>query len=87
MTAALLAVVSAAGFHAGPWPAVRVDRWDLVVVTVLYAAVVVLFRLAFVGFTQANVLGLFLAFAAGLLLGTAGAYTIRYGAARCQRLA
>lgn len=67
------------GFRAGPWLALRVDGWDLVAVAVLYPAVVALFRLAFVGFTQTSVLGLFLAFAGGLLLGTAGpiVYTTR----------
>ncbi|HSK97851.1 MAG TPA: hypothetical protein VK891_14610 [Euzebyales bacterium] len=75
--AVALAAVSAARFGAGPWVGGRVDRGDLLTVVVLYAAVVGLFRLAFVGFTQANVAGLFVAFAAGLLVGTAGpiAYT------------
>lgn len=77
VAAVALAAVSAARFGAGPWVGGRVDRGDLLTVVVLYAAVVGLFRLAFVGFTQANVAGLFVAFAAGLLVGTAGpiAYT------------
>lgn len=79
VAAMLLAGGSAVGFRAGPWLALRVDGWDLVAVAVLYPAVVALFRLAFVGFTQTSVLGLFLAFAGGLLLGTAGpiVYTTR----------
>ena len=38
----------------------------------LYAALVVLFRLAFTVFTVGSVTGLFLCFAAGLLLGVVG---------------
>jgi len=77
VAAVVLTAVSAVRFGAGPWVGGRVDRADLLTVVALYAAVVGLFRLAFVGFTQANVVGLFLAFAAGLLVGTAGpiAYT------------
>jgi membrane protease YdiL (CAAX protease family) len=48
------------------------DPRDLIAVAVLYLAVVVLFRVAFVVFTTANVLGLFLAFASALLLGVVG---------------
>lgn len=75
--AAVLWAVSATRFVAAPWVAIRVDRADLTVAAALYAAVVGLFRLAFVGFTQDNVVGLFLAFAGGLLVGTVGpiAYT------------
>ena len=49
-----------------------VDPQDLVAIGVLYAAVVAFFRLAFAVFTTGNVLGLFLAFAGGLLVGVAG---------------
>lgn len=56
----------------------RVDRLDLVAVGVLYVAVVALFALAFRVFTQDRVAGLFLAFAAGMLLGVVGpvVYTV-----------
>lgn len=49
-----------------------VDGRDLVVIGGLYVAVVGLFRLAFSVFTTDNVLGLFLSFAFGLILGVAG---------------
>lgn len=55
-----------------PPAAAEVDRHDLLVIAVLYVAVVGLFRVAFTVFTTDNVLGLFLCFAAGLLLGTVG---------------
>lgn len=45
------------------------DRADLVTVATLYVAVVALFGVAFQGFGTSRVAGLFLAFAAGLLLG------------------
>lgn len=48
------------------------DRADLVAVVILYLAVVAAFRVAFEVFTTDNVLGLFLTFAGGLLLGVAG---------------
>jgi membrane protease YdiL (CAAX protease family) len=48
------------------------DRQDLLVVVALYAAVVALMRLAFVGFTTERTLGMFLSFAAALVLGAAG---------------
>jgi membrane protease YdiL (CAAX protease family) len=65
VVAALLAAVPALR------PATRhtVDRTDLLVVALLYVGVVAAFRLAFTGFTTDNVLGLFLSFATGLLLG------------------
>jgi membrane protease YdiL (CAAX protease family) len=65
VVAALLAAVPALR------PATRhsVDRTDLVVVAAVYVGVVAAFRLAFTGFTTDNVLGLFLSFATGLLLG------------------
>jgi membrane protease YdiL (CAAX protease family) len=50
----------------------RVDREDVVVVAVLYVAIVALFVLAFRVFTQDNVLGLFLCFGGGMVLGVAG---------------
>jgi uncharacterized protein len=57
--------------HAWARPGV-VDHEDLGVVVTLYVAVVALFVLAFRVFTQDNVLGLFLCFGAGMLLGVAG---------------
>lgn len=71
-------VVVLAGLVLAAVPALRphaprqVDRTDLVVLAVLYVGVVLLFRLAFQVFTTDNVLGLFLCFAAGLLLGVVG---------------
>ncbi|MCZ7529639.1 MAG: CPBP family intramembrane metalloprotease [Acidimicrobiia bacterium] len=57
----------------------RIDRRDLVVVGSLYAGVVILFRIAFVAFGTDDVAGLFLAFAAGLVLGVVGPliYSVR----------
>lgn len=49
-----------------------IDGRDLVAVGVFYLGVVGLFRLAFAVFTTENVLGLFLTFAGGLLLGVVG---------------
>jgi membrane protease YdiL (CAAX protease family) len=51
---------------------VRRDHRDLVVITAMYLAVVGLLRLAFGVFTTERVAGLFLAFAAALLVGTVG---------------
>ncbi len=48
------------------------DAQDLVAIAALYVAVVALMTLAFQVFTTGNVLGLFLCFAAALLLGVAG---------------
>jgi membrane protease YdiL (CAAX protease family) len=48
------------------------DSRDLLAIGVLYVAVVGLFRLAFTVFTTQNVLGLFLAFGFGLVLGVVG---------------
>jgi hypothetical protein len=61
-----------------PNPNSQVDRLDLAVIAGLYLAVVGLFSLAFRVFTQANTAGLFLTFAAGLLLGVVGpiVYTV-----------
>ncbi|HJU81919.1 MAG TPA: CPBP family intramembrane glutamic endopeptidase [Acidimicrobiia bacterium] len=50
----------------------KVDGRDLVAVAVIYLGVVAAFRLAFTVFTTDNVLGLFLAFAFGLVLGVVG---------------
>ena len=50
----------------------RVDSRDLLVIGILYIAVVGAFRMAFTVFTTENVLGLFLSFAVGLLLGVVG---------------
>jgi uncharacterized protein len=66
------AAVLAAVARLRPAAASAVDREDLVAVTVLYAAVVAAFYAAFRVFTVDNVLGLFLCFAAGLLLGVVG---------------
>ena len=48
------------------------DRQDLIAIGALYVVVVALFRLAFEGFGTGRVAGLFLAFAAGLVLGVGG---------------
>jgi membrane protease YdiL (CAAX protease family) len=48
------------------------DGRDLLVIGLLYVAVVGLFRLAFTVFTTDNVLGLFLSFAFGLIIGVVG---------------
>jgi uncharacterized protein len=66
--AAVLAVVP----RLRPAVSAAVDRRDLLMIAVLYVAVVALFRVAFTVFGTDNVLGLFLCFAAGLLLGTVG---------------
>ena len=78
-SALLLAVLAGPGVRRGGNRRKRVDKLDLAVVAVLYLAVVGLFRLAFTMFTVANVLGLFLCFGAGLVLGVAGPvlYTVR----------
>jgi hypothetical protein len=47
-------------------------RADLLAIAVLYVGVVALMRLAFVGFTTDHVAGLFLSFAAAMLLGVIG---------------
>ncbi|HET6694624.1 MAG TPA: type II CAAX endopeptidase family protein, partial [Pedococcus sp.] len=59
------------------WPS-GVDSHDLVVIGGLYVSVVALFSLAFRVFTQDRVAGLFLTFAAGMLLGVVGpvVYTV-----------
>lgn len=53
-------------------PKRRVDTRDLVAIGVLYVAVVAAFRLAFIVFTTDSALGLFLSFAAGMILGVVG---------------
>ena len=77
VSALVLAVIS------GPsaWRRQGVDKLDLAVVAALYIAVVALFRVAFTVFTVTNVLGLFLCFGAGLVLGVAGPvfYTVSRG--------
>lgn len=72
MGAVLLLAVTASTAGDIAWLRRRVDLRDLAAVVLLYAGVVGLFRLAFVGFTTDSVAGLFLAFAAGMLLGVAG---------------
>jgi membrane protease YdiL (CAAX protease family) len=54
------------------------DGRDLRAIAVFYVGIVVLFRLAFSAFTVDRVAGLFLSFAAGLILGVAGpvVYTV-----------
>lgn len=64
----------------GARPATKavIDRQDLAVIGGLYIGVVATFFVAFRVFTQDRVLGLFLTFAAGMLLGVVGpiAYTV-----------
>ena len=62
----------------GPWFSGSVDRRDLWAIAALYVGVVALFRVAFTGFGTDRVAGLFLSFAAGLVLGVAGpvVYTV-----------
>lgn len=72
-----VAVVLAAGalaLAARPARSVKlnVDRRDMMAVGLLYVVVVAAFRIAFTVFTTDNVLGLFLSFGLGLLLGVAG---------------
>jgi CAAX protease family protein len=50
----------------------RSEPRDLLAIGLLYLAVVALMRLAFVGFTQDHVAGLFLSFGSALVLGVAG---------------
>lgn len=77
----VIAPVAAAGLVALQWrkppPGVRwvrqdVDRSDLVAVCVFYVVVVGLFAVAFEGFGTDREAGLFLSFAAGLLVGVVG---------------
>jgi hypothetical protein len=78
LAAAVLLLVTARSSAGIARLRVRADRLDLATVAVLYLAVVALFRLAFGVFTPDRVLGLFLSFAGGLLLGVGGpiAYTV-----------
>lgn len=55
-----------------PSPTGQVDVRDLVAIGVLYVAVVAAFRVAFGVFTTDSVLGLFLSFAVGMILGVVG---------------
>jgi hypothetical protein len=75
LVAALLTRARAVGVA---WARAQVDVIDLGVMLVLYAAVVIGFRLAFTVFTTDNTLGLFLAFGSALLVGVVGpvVYTI-----------
>jgi len=77
VSALLLAVLTGQSV----WRRRTIDWLDLGAVAALYIAVVVLFRVAFTVFTEANVLGLFLCFGAGLVLGVAVPvlYTLRRG--------
>ena len=71
-------IVVVGGLGLAAVPALRpsspthLDRTDLAVVAAAYLGVVFLFRMAFTVFTTDNVLGLFLCFAAGMLLGVVG---------------
>jgi len=73
-SALVLCAVPGALPHDSP----RTDRQDLLAIALTYLGVVALLRLAFVGFTTDHVTGLFLSFAAALLLGVAGpvVYTV-----------
>lgn len=75
---AVSAVLLAAVPGALPRGTTMRDSRDLLAIAAMYVAVVGLMRLAFVVFTTANTLGLFLAFAAALLVGSAGpvVYTV-----------
>lgn len=65
--AALVVALTVPG--AMPKGTTRVDRQDLAVVGGLYIGVIALFSIAFRVFTQERVAGLFMTFAAGMLLG------------------
>lgn len=67
-TALLLCLVP----HALPTVPRTGTRADLLAIALMYVGVVALLRLAFVGFTTDRVAGLFLSFAAALLLGVVG---------------
>lgn len=67
-TALLLCLVP----HALPTRRRMGVRADLLAIAAMYVGVVALMRLAFVGFTTDHVAGLFLSFAAALLLGVVG---------------
>lgn len=78
-SALVLALLAGPGLRRRGRARIRVDKLDLAVVAALYLAVVALFRVAFTVFTPANVLGLFLCFGTGLVLGVAGPvfYTVQ----------
>ena len=73
---AAVVILAAAGLAAAPVlrpsPGHAIDRQDLLVIGGLYLAVVAAFRVAFTVFTTDNVLGLFLGFATGMLIGVVG---------------
>lgn len=69
LAATLLVAVTAPMARSVEWVRARVDARDLVLVAGLYVSIVGLFRLAFVGFGTDHLLGLFLSYAGGLLLG------------------
>jgi uncharacterized protein len=62
------------------WTTWNLDTKDLAAIAVFYIAVVALFKLAFGVFTVSSVAGLFLAYAAGMLVGVIGpiVYTVWY---------
>lgn len=66
--AALLALIP----QLRPRLTATIDRRDLIAIAGLYIGVVAAFRFAFTVFTTGSILGLFLAFASGLLLGVVG---------------
>jgi uncharacterized protein len=78
LAATLLVGITAAFARSVDWVRARPDGGDLALIGGLYLAVVALLRLAFVGFGTANLWGLFLSYAAALLLGVAGplVYTV-----------
>jgi len=64
--------LAVAGGRAQPPINRTVDRRDLMAIAILYVLIVGLFRLAFEVFTTDSLVGLFLSFATGLVLGVAG---------------
>jgi membrane protease YdiL (CAAX protease family) len=74
LSALLLALTPRSVPHGGG----PVDRRDLAVIATLYVCIVVLYRLAFGYFTVNSVVGLFLCFAGGMVLGVVGpvVYTV-----------
>jgi membrane protease YdiL (CAAX protease family) len=77
-SALVLALVPGAVPRRAGRPRIAGDRQDLVVIGALYAAVVALNSAAFLVFTVDHVVGMFLCFAAALVLGVAGplVYTV-----------
>ena len=74
LTALLLALIPGSVPHGGG----SVDRRDLAVIAAFYVCIVALYRLAFGYFTVNSVVGLFLCFAGGMVLGVVGpvVYTV-----------